>query len=86
MARWKQTVTCRACGHSAWRELEHDLFAGEPPVNGRFICSRCGARDFTVAHERMLPRWSDAFRPGGMRFGAITFAESVKHKPESQEQ
>lgn len=82
MPRWKQRFVCLACCHSAWREVETDIYQRPPDPTklevGGFYCSMCGARQYRVHQcELLAGRWTDAFKPGGMRLGLMTFELSA---------
>jgi hypothetical protein len=81
VSRYKQTCTCKRCGHSAWRELIVDApFEPVPDpteLGRRARCTKCGAKDCDVAQEMLTPKWADAFRPGGHTPMLIGFAESA---------
>lgn len=79
--RWKQTLTCRDCGRSRWREIE-TLYLVEPkpdPValaKGGFYCSDCGSRNYDFAQVELNARCHDAMKPGGLRYGLVDFEDS----------
>lgn len=80
MARWKQTYTCEECGDRRWQEAERDQFAPAPDLDRfppREACVVCGSRQLRWTQEALDSRWNDAFRPGGMRLGLVTFEESA---------
>lgn len=79
--RWKQTLTCRDCGRSRWREIE-TLFLVEPEPDAAelatrgFKCSACGSRKYDFAQEKLNARCHDAMKPGGLRYGLVDFEDS----------
>jgi len=82
MSRWKQTFTCKHCGHSAWREVETEDFVEPDPDTAQlerrgFKCGACKSRTYTVTQEKLLPKHFDAMRPGGLRIGLVGFSESA---------
>lgn len=83
MCRWKQRFVCLSCCHSAWREVTTEVFERPPDTTkleaGGFYCSMCGARQYRVLQVELLPgRWTDAFKPGGMQLGLMTFERSLE--------
>lgn len=90
MPRWKQRFVCLACAHSAWREVLTEALEPRPNVErleaGGFYCGMCSARRYKVVQvELVAGRWSDAFQPGGMRVGLMTFELSAGRDLELRE-
>lgn len=90
MPRWKQRFVCLACAHSAWREVETEVLSTPPDPRALeargFYCSACGQRRYRVFQVQLLAgRWTDAFRVGGMRLGAIGFQDSAQRDVELQQ-
>lgn len=90
MPRWKQRFVCLECAHSAWREVLTEAFEPQPDVrhlqSGGFYCSMCGARRYNVIQVELLAgRWTDAFKPGGMRLGLVSFELSAARDVEVQQ-